>query len=103
MEWINDFVAGKKDPQRIKYPHPLLKKVCQETYGILIYTEQVMAAARIIAGYTLGGTDILRRGMGKKKVEVMDAQRSVFNEGAKNTALFPKKGLRRSEFVLEAV
>ncbi|MDR1303451.1 MAG: DNA polymerase III subunit alpha [Puniceicoccales bacterium] len=85
MEWINDYIAGKKDPQKIKYPHPLLENVCRATYGILIYQEQVMEAARIIAGYTLSGADILRRAMGKKKVEVMNAQRSIFIEGAKKS------------------
>ncbi|MDR2812322.1 MAG: DNA polymerase III subunit alpha, partial [Puniceicoccales bacterium] len=90
MEWINDYVAGKKDPQKIKYPHPLLEDVCRRTCGILIYQEQVMEAARIIAGYTLGGADILRRAMGKKKVEVMDAQRSVFIEGARKHSHIPR-------------
>lgn len=90
MDWINDYIAGKKDPHKIKYPHPLLEKVCKETYGILVYQEQVMEAARIIAGYTLGGADILRRAMGKKKVEVMNAQRAVFIEGAKKCHNIPK-------------
>jgi DNA polymerase-3 subunit alpha len=83
MEWINEYIAGKKDPHKIKYPHPLLESVCRPTYGILIYQEQVMEAARIIGGYTLSGADILRRAMGKKKVEVMNAQRSIFIDGAK--------------------
>jgi DNA polymerase-3 subunit alpha len=101
MEWINDYVAGKKDPQKIKYPNPLLKNICRETYGILIYQEQVMEAARIIAGYTLGGADILRRAMGKKKVEVMDAQRSVFIEGAKKHNNIPKEKAEEIFSILE--
>ncbi|MDR1366329.1 MAG: DNA polymerase III subunit alpha [Puniceicoccales bacterium] len=101
MEWINDYVAGKKDPKKIKYPHPLLKNVCRETYGILIYQEQVMEAARIIAGYTLGGADILRRAMGKKKVEVMDAQRSVFVEGAKKHNNIPREKAEEIFSILE--
>jgi DNA polymerase-3 subunit alpha len=92
MEWINDYIAGKKDPHKIRYPHPLLENICRTTYGILIYQEQVMEAARIIAGYTLGGADILRRAMGKKKVEVMNAQRSIFIEGAqKHHNISPEK------------
>jgi DNA polymerase-3 subunit alpha len=83
MDWIPDYIRGKKDPSTIKFPHPLLENVCEETYGIMVYQEQVMEAARLIAGYTLGGADILRRAMGKKKVEEMELQRSVFVEGAK--------------------
>lgn len=82
MEWIPEYVAGKKDPTKIKYPHPLLKDVCKSTFGIIVYQEQVMMAARVIAGYSLGQADILRRAMGKKKVEVMNAQREVFINGA---------------------
>lgn len=82
MEWLPEYVAGKKDPTKIKYAHPLLENVCRSTYGILVYQEQVMEAARVIAGYSLGGADILRRAMGKKKVDVMNAQREVFVKGA---------------------
>ncbi len=84
MDWIPDYVRGKKDPSTIKYPHPLLEETCQETYGVMVYQEQVMEAAQIIAGYSLGGADILRRAMGKKKVEEMEKQRAIFVEGAKN-------------------
>ena len=82
MEWIPDYINGKKHPEQIKYIHPLLEPVCKKTYGILVFQEQVMQAARVIAGYSLGGADILRRAMGKKKVEVMNAQREVFVKGA---------------------
>ncbi|MDR0728227.1 MAG: DNA polymerase III subunit alpha, partial [Puniceicoccales bacterium] len=90
MEWIPAYVAGKKDPSKIRYPHPLLEQICRETYGILVYQEQVMEAARIIAGYTLGGADILRRAMGKKKVEEMAKQRAVFIEGARRQHRIPR-------------
>ncbi|MDR1595341.1 MAG: DNA polymerase III subunit alpha [Puniceicoccales bacterium] len=82
MELLPEYVAGKRDPSKIKYAHPLLKNICRSTYGILVYQEQVMEAARVIAGYSLGGADILRRAMGKKKVDVMNAQRDVFVKGA---------------------
>jgi DNA polymerase-3 subunit alpha len=85
MEWIGDYISRKKDPSTISYAHPLLEQVCKNTYGVLVYQEQVMQAARIIAGYSLGGADILRRAMGKKKIEVMNAQRAVFVEGAAKT------------------
>ena len=74
---------GKEDPSTIKFPHPLLEDVCAETYGVMVYQEQVMEAARRIAGYTLGGADILRRAMGKKKPEEMAKQREIFVKGAK--------------------
>lgn len=82
MEWIPDYVKGKKDPSTIHFPHPLLENVCKETYGVMVYQEQVMEAAQIIAGYTLGGADILRRAMGKKKFEEMEKQREIFIAGA---------------------
>jgi DNA polymerase-3 subunit alpha len=66
-------------------PHPLLEDLVRETYGVLVYQEQVMESARIIAGYTLGGADILRRAMGKKIKSVMDEQKQVFIEGARKT------------------
>ena len=72
MEWIPDYIKGKEDPSTIKFPHPLLEEVCEETYGVMVYQEQVMEAARRVAGYSLGGADILRRAMGKKKPEEMN-------------------------------
>ena len=85
MEWIPDYIKGKEDPETIQFPHPLLEDVCAETYGVMVYQEQVMEAARRIAGYTLGGADILRRAMGKKKPEEMAKQRKIFVKGAKDT------------------
>ena len=85
MDWIPDYIKGKEDPTTIKFPHPLLEDVCAETYGVMVYQEQVMEAARRIAGYTLGGADILRRAMGKKKPEEMAKQREIFVKGAKET------------------
>ncbi len=83
MEWIPDYVRGKKDPSTVKFPHKLLEEVCRETYGVMVYQEQVMEAAKIIAGYTLGGADMLRRAMGKKDEKAMAAERVKFVEGAK--------------------
>ncbi len=85
MDLIPDYIKGKHDPASIHYPHPLLEDVCQETYGIMVYQEQVMEAAKRIAGYSLGEADILRRAMGKKKPEEMAKQRQVFITGAKKT------------------
>jgi DNA polymerase-3 subunit alpha len=85
MQFIPQFIEGKKDPSTVVVPHPLLKELVEETYGVLVYQEQVMQSAQIIAGYTLGGADILRRAMGKKIAEVMAAQKQVFIDGAKAT------------------
>lgn len=85
MQFIPQFIEGKKDPSTVVVPHPLLKELVEETYGVLVYQEQVMQSAQIIAGYTLGGADILRRAMGKKIKSVMDAQKDVFVKGAKAT------------------
>ena len=82
MAFIPDYARGKKDPASITYPHPLLEPVLKETYGIIVYQEQVMECARVIGGYTLGGADMLRRAMGKKDVEGMAKERIKFVEGA---------------------
>jgi DNA polymerase-3 subunit alpha len=82
MAFIPDYARGKKDPSTIIYPHPLLEPVLKETYGIIVYQEQVMECARVIGGYTLGGADMLRRAMGKKDVEGMAKERVKFVEGA---------------------
>ncbi len=83
MEWIPDYVRGKRDPETVKFPHPLLEEICRETYGVMVYQEQVMEAAKVIAGYTLGGADMLRRAMGKKDADAMAKERAKFVEGAK--------------------
>jgi DNA polymerase III subunit alpha len=82
MAFIPDYARGKKDPASITYPHPLLEPVLKETFGIIVYQEQVMECARVIGGYTLGGADMLRRAMGKKDVEGMAKERIKFVEGA---------------------
>ena len=82
MENIKDYVTRKHDPSQISYMHPDLEPVLAETYGIMIYQEQVQQAARVLAGYTLGSADILRRAMGKKIQEEMDEQRQIFTAGA---------------------
>ena len=81
MDLIPDFIRRRHGEVEIKYPHPLLEPIAKETYGILIYQEQVMKAAQVLAGYTLGAADLLRRAMGKKKVEVMKEQREQFVQG----------------------
>lgn len=92
MDIIPEWLASKKLPEeKREYPHPLLKDVLKETYGFMIYQEQVMQCAQVIAGYSLGEADLLRRAMGKKKPEEMKKQREVFIEGAKNNNVSEQK------------
>ncbi|MBV8352285.1 MAG: DNA polymerase III subunit alpha, partial [Verrucomicrobia bacterium] len=83
MELIPDYIKRKKGQTKIKYEHPLLKEVCADTYGIMIYQEQVQRAANVLAGYSLGQADLLRRAMGKKDKEKMAKERVNFIEGCK--------------------
>ncbi|MDR3274081.1 MAG: DNA polymerase III subunit alpha [Puniceicoccales bacterium] len=101
MEWLPDYVAGKRDPAKIKYSHPLLKNICKSTFGIIVYQEQVMQAARVIAGCSLSQADILRRAMGKKKVDVMNAQRESFVKGAAEHNKIPRAKAEEIFSVLE--
>jgi len=82
MDLIPDYVKRKKGLAKVKAPHKLLEGVTKETYGVLIYQEQVMQAAQVMAGYSLGGADLLRRAMGKKDKEKMAKERIKFCEGA---------------------
>lgn len=82
MDLIPDFVARKHGKQEVQYPHPLVADMLGETYGIMVYQEQVMLTAQILGGYSLGGADLLRRAMGKKKPEEMAAHRQLFRAGA---------------------
>ena len=87
MDFIPNFIARKHGRERIVYPHPLLEKVVGNTYGIMVYQEQVMQAAQVVAGYSLGGADLLRRAMGKKKAEEMAKQRESFVAGAEKNGI----------------
>ncbi|MEY2168005.1 MULTISPECIES: DNA polymerase III subunit alpha [unclassified Rhodanobacter] len=82
MDLIPNFVARKHGREDVVYPDPRVEPILKETYGIMVYQEQVMQMAQIVGGYTLGGADLLRRAMGKKKVEEMAKERAKFREGA---------------------
>ena len=82
MENIPSYINRKHGREKVEYPHPLLEPILKETYGIIIYQEQVMEIAKTLAGYTLGGADLLRRAMGKKIRAEMEAQRDIFVKGA---------------------
>jgi len=89
MDNIDAFCDGKAGRKPIVWPHPWLEPVLAETYGIIVYQEQVMQIAQILAGYTLGEADLLRRAMGKKKKEEMDQQRARFAAGAEAKGVDP--------------
>ncbi len=91
MEFIPNFINRKHGKEVVRYPHPSLEKVLSTTYGIMIYQEQVMQTAQVIAGYSLGGADELRRAMGKKDIVKMDKQRVVFVEGAGKNSIGPEQ------------
>ena len=82
MENIPSFCNRKHGREDVSYPHPLLETVLGETYGIMVYQEQVMQAGQLMGGYSLGGADLLRKAMGKKKVEEMATHRAIFRDGA---------------------
>ncbi|WP_210545673.1 DNA polymerase III subunit alpha [Rhodoferax sp. PAMC 29310] len=82
MDLIPSFVARKHGREVVEYPHPLVANMLSETYGIMVYQEQVMQTAQILGGYSLGGADMLRRAMGKKDADEMAKHRQIFREGA---------------------
>jgi DNA polymerase-3 subunit alpha len=90
MDLIPEFIDRRHGKVKVEYEHPLLEPIAKETYGILIYQEQVMQAAQVLGGYTLGGADLLRRAMGKKKVEEMQKHRDIFVKGCHEKNHIPK-------------
>ena len=81
MQMIDDFIKRRHGQTRVTYEHPALEPILRETYGVMVYQEQVMQIASALAGFTLGEADILRKAMGKKKVDVMAAQMDQFLKG----------------------
>ncbi|MDP3699657.1 MAG: DNA polymerase III subunit alpha [Hylemonella sp.] len=90
MDLIPSFVARKHGREEVEYPHPAVAEMLSETYGIMVYQEQVMQTAQILGGYSLGGADLLRRAMGKKKAEEMAEHREKFRAGALATHNIPQ-------------
>lgn len=88
---VDDFVNRKHGRAKVDFPHPDLEPVLKPTYGVIVYQEQVMQIAQVLAGYSLGGADMLRRAMGKKKPEEMAKQRQIFLEGAQNRGIDENK------------
>ncbi len=84
---VDDFIDRKHGRAVVRYPHPLVEPILDNTYGVILYQEQVMQIAQVLARYTLGGADLLRRAMGKKKPEEMAKQREIFLVGARDNAI----------------
>ena len=101
---VDNFIDRKHKREPVSYPdaqyqHESLKPILEPTYGIILYQEQVMQIAQVLAGYTLGGADLLRRAMGKKKPEEMARQRAVFAEGAKKNGIDPTLAMKIFDLV----
>lgn len=90
LQFIPNFINRKHGVEAVEYPHDLLEPILNNTYGIMVYQEQIMQAAQILGGYSLGGADLLRRAMGKKKLEEMDRQEVIFIKGAKELHNIPE-------------
>jgi len=91
MDNIDDFIARKHGKKKIEYPHPVMEPILEETYGIIVYQEQVMQVAHEVAGFTLAEADIMRRAMGKKIKKLMDELKIKFIEGAEKKHKIPNK------------
>ena len=96
MDLIPDFIERKHGRSASSIRDPRLEPILAPTYGIMVYQEQVMQIAQVIGGYSLGGADLLRRAMGKKKPEEMAQQRAMFVAGAAKNGLDARQGARRS-------
>ena len=84
MDSIPDYIKNKHNPELVQYDHPLLEPILKNSYGILVYQEQVMQICQSLGGFTLGHADVVRKAMGKKKVEIMEAQKTIFVYGGIN-------------------
>jgi DNA polymerase-3 subunit alpha len=91
MDLIPSFVARKHGREVVEYPHPMVAEMLSETYGIMVYQEQVMQTAQILGGYSLGGADMLRRAMGKKDADEMARHRQIFRDGASKNDIGEEK------------
>ncbi len=91
MDFIPLFIKRKHGVEKVEYPHKMLEGILKETYGIMVYQEQIMQTAQIMGGFSLGKADLLRRAMGKKKMDIMAKQKVVFIDGAKEQGIDPKK------------
>ena len=101
MEQIPVFIESKHGTRAIKYPHPELESVLKETYGVMVYQEQIMEVAARMAGFTLGQADLLRRAIGKKKMEILDEQRIIFVNGVEQKGYGRKLGDKLYDLIVK--
>jgi len=94
MDMIPDFIKRKQGMIEVRYPHPLLEEILKETYGVIVYQEQVMQIASKMAGFSLGEADVLRKAMGKKKADVMASMRDKFLQGARKRKIPEKAAIQ---------
>jgi DNA polymerase-3 subunit alpha len=99
MEWIPDYIDGKHGRKKVQYLHPKLQPILDKTYGVAIYQEQVMQIARSLAGFTMGGADVLRKAMGKKIVELLAQQKEKFIEGCVKNGISKELGEKVFSFI----
>jgi DNA polymerase-3 subunit alpha len=95
MNMLDDYVNRKHGKTKVEYDHPLLEPILKETFGVFVYQEQVMQATNVLAGYSLGAADLLRRAMGKKKPEEMEKQREIFIKGCHEKNKIPRAKAER--------
>lgn len=91
MDFIPLYIRRKHGKEKVEYPHPLLEEILKPTFGIMVYQEQIMQAAQILGGFSLGKADLLRRAMGKKNMDIMNQQKNLFVEGAAEKNIEKKK------------
>lgn len=91
MDFIPTFIRRKQGREKVEYPHEMLAGILKDTYGIMVYQEQIMQTAQIMGGFSLGSADLLRRAMGKKKMDIMEQQKVVFIDGAEKNGVDRKK------------
>ncbi len=101
MQFIPKYIDRKHGREKVSYPHPKLKQLLEPTYGIMVYQEQIMKTAQLIAGYSLGDADLLRRAMGKKKRKVMAEQRDIFVDRAVQNEVDEEKAIEIFEMMAE--
>ncbi len=101
MEFINTFIKRKYGLEKVEYPHPWLEEVLKDTYGIMVYQEQIMQTAQIIGGFTLAKADLLRRAMGKKKMDVMEKEKAGFIEGAESRGVEKSTAVKIFDIMME--
>jgi len=100
MQFIDQFIEAKRGKTPVKYPLPELESILKETYGVIVYQEQVLEIARKVAGFSLGEADILRRAMGKKKPEEMDRMKAKFLDGARKNGYSTADGIKIFELLI---